>query len=287
MSEPAQEPRRRNWKKLQRRQAAEAEAFLKSRERWCMNACSRFINRDSLGNKVWVLHDSTGHITALIVHSKQSLLPVFSGHKIIPPPRFLRNPFGTVHVYSIQGRREDAEVLEIALEKMGLPTAEKIDYELMCLDCPPGNFRSAGPPALVIRKPQPPDMDALAALHAAYEKEEVLPAASTFNAAASRANTERIFAKEQMLVAELGGRLVGKINTNAVTFTRFQAGGVYVRPYCRGLGIARRMAGEFAESLIAQGRGVSLFVKKSNPAARRVYEHIGFETEGDYRISYY
>jgi predicted GNAT family acetyltransferase len=278
MNEPA-------WKKLKKKQIAEAEAFLKYRERWCMNACYRFIRRESL-KIVWTVHDRAGNMRALIVHSKQSLLPVFSGGPEIPPLYFLRNLFGAVPLHSIQGRREDAEILEAALEKAGYQAAEKFDYDLMCLDKPPRNFQSAGPSTLVIRKPQPADMDALAELHAAYEMEEVLPSRSQFNAAVSRLNAERIFQKEQMLVAELGGRLVGKINTNALAFTRYQVGGVYVHPDCRGLGIARRMAGEFAENIIPHG-GISLFVKKSNPAARRVYERIGFEAAGGYRISYY
>jgi predicted GNAT family acetyltransferase len=95
---------------------------------------------------------------------------------------------------------------------------------------------------------------------------------------------ERLFKTEQVLVAELDGRVVGKINTNAVTFTRRQIGGVYVHPDYRGMGIARRMAGEFASSLVS---GISLFVRKSNTAARNVYLGIGFEIAGDYRISYY
>jgi predicted GNAT family acetyltransferase len=90
-----------------------------------------------------------------------------------------------------------------------------------------------------------------------------------------------------MLVAEFKGNLIGKINTNAVTFTRYQVGGVYVHPDYRGMGIARRMAGEFIASLTTQGKGISLFVKKSNSAARRVYQRIGFEILGDYHINYY
>jgi predicted GNAT family acetyltransferase len=62
---------------------------------------------------------------------------------------------------------------------------------------------------------------------------------------------------------------------------------VYVHPDYRGIGIAGRMTSEFTESLAAQGRGISLFVKKSNTAARRVYQRIGFEIQGDYRIDYY
>ncbi len=164
---------------------------------------------------------------------------------------------------------------------------EKIDYDLMCIDRSPEDFYTARLTGLIIRKPQSNDMNDLAALQAAYEQEEVIPSAAEFNAAVSRLNTERIFSKEQMLVAELDGHLIGKINTNAATFSRYQVGGVYVAPDYRGRGIARRMASEFITGLVAQGRGISLFVKKSNPCARRVYQRIGFETLGDYRISYY
>jgi ribosomal protein S18 acetylase RimI-like enzyme len=273
------------WRKMKDQRAA--EALLRSNERGCMNACGRFLNRGSLNARVWTLCGSKGNVSAIIIHAGQNLLPVFCGQKSIPAPNFLRGLFGTLPVHSLQGSRDDAETLETALEKIGLFAAEKTDYDLMSIDRPPEDYHSAGPPGLVIRKPELADMDSLAALHAAYEREEVLPSAAEFNAAASRLNTERIFTKEQMLVAELDGRLAGKINTNAVTFTRFQIGGVYVHPEFRRLGIARRMAGEFTANLFSQGRGISLFVKKSNPSARRVYQRIGFEIQGDYRISYY
>ena len=158
----------------------------------------------------------------------------------------------------------------------------------MCIDRPPNSYCvSTGPANLIIRKPEYTDMDALAALQAGYEREEVLPRSAEFSPAASRMNIERIFSYEQVLVAEIGGRLVGKINTSARAFTRFQVGGVYVLPALRGRGIGCRMTAEFVSSLIAQGRGVSLFVKKTNPAARSVYARLGFNTLGDYRISYY
>ena len=252
-----------------------------------MNACSRYINRSSKDH-VWLLNNKAGNTYALIVHVKQNLLPVLFGPKYVPPPYFLQGLFGTVPIHSMQGRKEDVLIMETALEKIGLNAAETIDYDLMCIDHPPSDYyrkpvRVAG---LVIRKPQPADMEALVALQAAYEQEEVIPAASEFKAVVSRLNMEKIFLREQMLVAELGRRIIGKINTNAAAFTRYQIGGVYVLPEYRGLGIARRMAGEFVASLAAQGRGISLFVKKSNPAARRVYQHIGFEILGDYRINY-
>jgi ribosomal protein S18 acetylase RimI-like enzyme len=284
-----------HWRKMKKQQIAETELLLQSQERWCMNACNRYINRNKKEDDVWLLRNKAGgpagKIFALIVHAKQNLLPVLCGHENIPPPHFLCGLFGTAPIHSLQGKKEDVLIMERALEKIGLYAAEKIDYDLMCIDNPPAGFssvRPAGvPPGLIIRKPQSNDMNALAALQAAYEQEEVVPSASELNAAVSRLNTERIFSKEQMLVAELGGRLIGKINTNAAACSRCQVGGVYVHPDYRGRGIAGRMAGEFITGLVAQSRGISLFVKKSNLCARRVYQRIGFEILGDYRIDYF
>jgi ribosomal protein S18 acetylase RimI-like enzyme len=291
MSKFPRSKKKKKWRKMKKHEAAEVEALLQSNERWCMNACSRFINRNKKEDHTWLLRHRdgglTGDIFALMVQSKQNLLPVLCGQEYIPPPHFLRGLFGTVPIHSLQGRKEDVLSMEVLLEKMGLCATEEIDYDLMCIDHPPSDFYGARHAGLVIRKPQATDLNALAALQAAYEQEEVLPLASEFNAAVSRLNIERIFSKEHMLVAEFNGNLIGKINTNAVTFTRYQVGGVYVAPDYRGLGIARRMAGEFIASLTAQGRGISLFVKKSNSAARNVYQRIGFEILGDYRINYY
>jgi predicted GNAT family acetyltransferase len=47
------------------------------------------------------------------------------------------------------------------------------------------------------------------------------------------------------------------------------------------------MAYEFISSLISEGGGVTLFVKKTNAAARSLYSGLGFKYRGDYRITYY
>ena len=277
---------------MKKKDASAVETLLRSHEPWCMNACNRYLKRASEKDNVWLVKNRAGIITALMIRYNKSLLPVLDTdaqralEEPVPPPDFLRGFFGVFPVHSLQGRAQDMAIMETALEKIGLYAEEKIDYVLMCIDRAPSDFYSpcAG---VVFRKPNNADKDALAALQAAYEQEEVMPSASEFSAAASRLNTERIFAKEQIYAAEIDGRLIGKINTNAATFTRYQVGGVYVLPEYRGRGIARRMAGEFITELSAQGRGISLFVKKSNTAARNVYLSIGFEIFGDYRISYY
>jgi RimJ/RimL family protein N-acetyltransferase len=276
---------RQGWQKIKKTQISGAEDLLKLNERWCMNACGRYINNNA---PVWVLGGRNAPPSAIAIHYKQTLLPVLRDQKTVPPPRFLRSILGNgLPLYSLQGRKDDTLVMEKALEKMGLYPMEKKDYDVMCIDRPPPPYHSAAPTNLIIRKPVLKDMDAIAALHAAYEQEEVLPAASEFHPATSRLNIKRIFASEQMLVAELDGCLIGKVNTNATGFTRYQIGGVYVHPDYRGVGIAGKMTFEFTESLTAQGKGVSLFVKKTNIAARKVYQRVGFEIQGDYRIDYF
>jgi hypothetical protein len=275
------------WRRMRARNASDAEKLLKSQERWCMNACSRFLNREALEGRVWLLDGIDGEVCAIVVYARQAVLPVLCGLNAIPTPNFLYGFFGIAPVHSVQGRTEDAAIMQTAMEEIGLLATQSIDFDVMCIDSAPYGYQTAGPAGLLIRKPERSDINAIARLHAAYEQEEVLTAALEFNPVVSRLNTERIFTKEQMLVAELGGRLIGKINTNAAAFSRCQIGGVYVHPDYRGLGIARRMAGEFSASLVAQGMGISLFVKKSNVSARQVYQRIGFSISGDYRVSYF
>jgi ribosomal protein S18 acetylase RimI-like enzyme len=274
---------------MRKRDTVLPESILRTQEPWCVAACGRFLKYRATHDPVWTLRNKTGHVAALIVQSKQNLLPVFCGQQDIPPPRFLRGLFSGIEVHSVQGLRDDIIALEAAMMQLGLQKAERhIEYDLMCIDRPPNSYcLSAGPTDLIIRKPQFTDMDAFAALHAGYEQEEVLPEGAVFSPAASRMNTEQIMSGEQALVAELRGRIVGKINTSAASFTRLQIGGVYVNPQYRDRGIACRMVAEFVTALIAQGKGVSLFVKKSNPAARAVYARLGFKTLGDYWISYF
>ena len=281
-------PKNFRWLKMKKREALVTENFLRKAEEYYVSACSRFIDRETAKNNIWVLYGKNGELSALLLHSRKALLPALCGRMEIPVPDFLCGLFRTTYIHSVQGLKEEAILLEKKLEELGRKTSENIDYDLMAIDKAPdtGSY-SAGPKNLVLRKPLFTDIDSLAALQANYEREEVLPKGSVFYPAASRRNTEMLVKKSEILAAELNGRIVGKINVNAVSFTRFQVGGVYVHPDFRGQGIASRMAVQFIDSLVARDRGVSLFVKKSNLAARKLYERLGFAVKGDYRISYY
>jgi ribosomal protein S18 acetylase RimI-like enzyme len=276
------------WRKIREKDVSETETLLRAMEGGCVNACSKYLKRNQSKDIIWIFRGINDKIEGLIVHSAGTLIPVLRTGNEIPKPRFLTSFLHTVKIHSVQGIKEDVVALEDQLEKTGRFTGEINDYNLMGLDkLPDEKGYLSGPGNLLLYKPRLRDLDALAPLQEAYEREEVLPKGSTFNPLASRENLAGIITGERIFAAELDGKIVGKIHINAVSFTRYQIGGVYVHPDFRGKGIARRMATEFTASLIMQGRGVTLFVRKNNAAASRLYENIGFTACGNYRISYY
>ncbi|MDR1420789.1 MAG: GNAT family N-acetyltransferase [Treponema sp.] len=276
----------RKWKRFTRRDAGAAEDILKKNEVLYPGAAGRYLRRSLSSDQIWVLKDRGGSVSGLLINSRRTLFPVFPGGLLLPrfPDRF--RGYGALH--AVQGLRKEAELLENEMARLGCPPRERIDYELMALDgAPSPGCLEGGPGGIVFRRPAASDMEDLFVLQAGYEQEEVLPEGAVFNPASCRLGLERILAEGRVLAAELDGRLVGKINAAAVSFTRCLVGGVYVLPRCRGLGIARRMTAEFTGRIIAEGLGASLFVKKRNPAALSVYRRVGFAPVDDYRISYY
>ena len=288
------------WRKIPRDEHRKAEAYLKKREKLCVAACARFLNIRESGGHVWFLSTDEGEISALLLHSRRTLFPVFGPgptgsqgptsfqNPRVPGPRFLNRFLGKVPIHALQGLREDAELLEILMQAQGYFASQRIEYELMSLDSgPKAEALTAGPAGLILRPPAPEDEEYLFALQSAYEQEEVLPTSADFDPAVCRLNLQHILSRERVFVAELDGQVVGKINTSAESFTRYQIGGVYVRPDCRGRGIGVKMTAVFVQNLLALGRGITLFVKKRNTAACKVYRRTGFNVLGDYRITYY
>jgi predicted GNAT family acetyltransferase len=270
-----------------RRRLKEAEEFLRRREPYCVSACARFIHLARFSDHLWGVN--AGAISALLLHSKRSIFPVFNNsitdvNSFSPIGRFLRKH----RIHAFQGLQADVRVLEGVMAEAGKQTTDCIDYDLMALDRQPSleTLRS-GPPGLSVRTPSVRELEEILPLQEVYEQEEVLPQGAVFNALACRVNLEHILSGERILVAELGGRIVAKANTSAVSFTRTQIGGVFVHPDYRGRHIARRLCAELSRPLIASGWGINLFVKKHNQSAQAAYRSVGFTPIADYRITYY
>jgi GNAT superfamily N-acetyltransferase len=284
---------------MRKGQCPACEAFLRRLEPYCTAACARFLRRRYGEDAVWYMagpgREAGESVSSVLIRSNQSLLPVFDGQRAFSVPRFLRFSSGSSPLHAIQGLREDAELVEEAIRSQCVPK-DRIDYDLMILDAGPehealnGRLRTLllrGPSGLSFRHPGVSDMEELFPLQAAYEREEVLPKGAVFSPPSARMSLEHAIVRVHILIAELDGRIVAKINTNAVSFTRYQLGGVYVHPDYRGHGIATAMTAAMVLEFAAGGMGMTLFVKKHNAAARTVYQRLGFRTIGDYRISYY
>jgi hypothetical protein len=122
------------WSKMKSRDTAGIESLLRGREKDCVSACGRFISRASSKSQVWTLRGKEGELSALILNSKSSLLPVLCGKKEIPSPLFLRGLLRWIKLHSVQGLKEEVIVLEKELEQLGRKTGDIFDYDLMSID---------------------------------------------------------------------------------------------------------------------------------------------------------
>lgn len=202
----------------------------------------------------------------------------------LPESPALRAGWSSRRPFSCIGRAADVDCLESVF---GWKPRLEVLYNAMAQ----ADFCRADPwiPSRLIRirRAGISDLDALAPLAAAYDREEVLTELHRFDyevCKAAQLNSLRHFV---VYVAEYEGRLVGRAQTNASGFERDQIGGVYVEPAFRNKGIAKALMSSLLLDLNSRGRLASLFVKRNNHPAIRLYEHCGFEFVSDYRIDYY
>ena len=263
-----------------------AKAFLVEREQYCVAASARFLNIRKSRGHVWHLENDDADLFGLLIHSRRTLFPVFNKDLYNGNPQFINRIPGIMPIHAVQGLRDDTDILLSIMKDKGYFAAEYVDYDLMNIEKGTVPIK-AGIPGLVLRGNVPGDEEEIFVLQSEYEKEEVLPKNAVFDPAVCRLNLKHILSSEKMLLAELNGEIIGKINTSAKSFSMYQIGGVYVRPDCRGRGIGLAMTAAFTEKLLAEGKGISLFVKKSNAAAKAIYRKAGYEVISDYRISYF
>jgi len=184
------------------------------------------------------------------------------------------------------GAADHVRALERAID---WKPALDVEYDAMSLvpaaapGAAPGAFR--GPAEY--RRAGADDLDGLYPLAAEYERSEVMTAMHAFDPRACKAAQARSLRDHVVYVAVARGRIVARAQTNARGWAYDQIGGVFVDPAYRGLGIGRGVVEALVADIAARGRGASLFVKKSNAAARSLYLGLGFATIRDYRVSYF
>jgi predicted GNAT family acetyltransferase len=274
------------WRKTYEIEKWMAEAFLKERERYCVAACARFRALNFNEDSAWMF-SSGSETAAMLLQSRRTLFPVFDGEGIESLPPHLARALGGVKIHALHGLSRDVETLFRGIAPAADAYPEQVDFCLMALDSEAelGAFKTM-PPGLALRRPRAADIEELLPLQSAYEREEVLPSGALLNERGSLLNLKHIVSEEIALIAEINGRIVGKINTNAQGYSRCQIGGVYVPPAFRRKGIARCMITAFSRILFSRGFALTLFVRKTNHAAISAYVQCGFKTIADYRILY-
>ncbi|MDR2490892.1 MAG: GNAT family N-acetyltransferase, partial [Spirochaetaceae bacterium] len=210
----------------------------------------------------------------------------FCGQTEFYIPAFLYRFLKNIHIHALHGLKQETETLEEILKPIGIYAQKRHDYNLMSIE----NTSQVGavkiPNGLTLRRAVFDDIDELTPLQEAYQKEEVLRNPNDYNRRVCRLGLKKQIAHDKTLVAVIDGKIAGKINTNAFAYNNYQIGGVYVLPEYRGRGIAGGMTAAFTRLLLSEGKGVSLFVKKDNKPAERIYKQCGFKKIADYRIVY-
>lgn len=273
------------WRRAQEVEKTLGEDFLIEHEKKCVAACSRYRSVDFTKDHIWFFSDEN-RPSAMIIHNRNTLFPVYGGSPRAPFGAHMCRLLGTMNIHAVQGLETDVRT---AISRFpGTAPADFTEYFLMSLDLEDPVLRPGPPPdGVILRRASLSDMENLIPLQSAYEREEVLPAGAPFNPQHSRLNLEKIIKYELNLVAVFEGKIVGKINTNAEGFTRRQIGGVYVLPEYRGRGIAGYMTSAFSGIIHAGFKGITLFVRKKNDRAVRVYRSAGFSVTDNYAIAYF
>lgn len=191
----------------------------------------------------------------------------------------------TRRIYSIMGRSDDVRALEDAFRR---PPLQYLEYHLMAQSDPPPELPLPRVPReLRIREASERDARSLFDIQKKYEIEEVLLPGNTFSPTAAMHHLKQTLRDQVVLVAELDGMPVGKANTNARGVFFDQIGGVFTERALRSRGIATALMLRLLERLASDSKNASLFVKKDNAPALRMYRNIGFAVEDEFRISYY
>jgi predicted GNAT family acetyltransferase len=183
------------------------------------------------------------------------------------------------------GVSEHVLALETAIRREPLQTLE---YHLMVQDQPlPDRPYPRVPSNLLIRQASERDTDYLFDIQKKYEIEEVLLAGSRFNSQATRAHLHETLRTQVVYLAEVGDTPVAKAGTNARGRFYDQLGGVFTESNLRSRGIGSLLMTKVLEHIGQERKSGTLFVKRENAPAVRMYRSLGFGVQDAFRISYF
>jgi len=265
------------------------EEFLLAQEERGLNATAllfgggrRSLWPSSRQAKFWKTVDPQGAIRGLVtLRNLTTLIPVLPGEG--PWPSFpLPIPKGK-H-FSLLGPKEWTNMLS---QDFPVKPYMTLEYDLMI---GPSYLRSPSPlpEEWEIHLASDQDRDLLFPLQSAYEKEEVVFSPEEFEPWACYHNLKVLLEKEKIwYIQDEKYKPRAKGGTNASGKNWCQLGGIFTEPGLRTLGLGKILVQTMVNELLQMGYRSSLFVKKQNSPALKLYKSLGFDFKEDFHISYF
>lgn len=206
---------------------------------------------------------------------------------------FLSEDFPYKELHAVAGIREHTLLFEQVISEIAhIRLDAAVDYYLMqcAKPCTDTFFQTAQAKlntALSIERATENDLTELFPLQLDYENTEVAYEGRPINPAVCKLSLRARLTTEYIYKVSADGHIVAKAGTNAQGFHWFQIGGVYTLPAYRNKGLAAAAVAHLINIHSAEAHGFALFVKTANTAALRVYEKLGFEQCGLFRMSYW
>ncbi len=276
----------------------EVKRFLRPNERKCVPLIFRM---DEKKSEVYVLRDESDKICGVIVFSRFGhLLPYFSNlsslsekqkNQIMLALAEFCNLLGDRKLFCIVGERKSAEFMESAvLSGLSKHPMNFVHYNLMektqpSVFCTKKELEAAKNVEIVVGTLEM--RSEIFELQKAYELEEVIVQGAVFDEDASRILLNQALSKGLVYLLKADGKIVSKLTVNAKSDNYVQFGGIFTRPEFRGNRFAKILLDYVAGKYINSGKKISLFVKKSNEPAKKLYARCGFEQIGEFKICYY
>lgn len=235
------------------------------------------LDPNRLGAQMWGFEDN-GKLTSLC-YAGANLVPVQASHAAVLAfaDRALRHGR---RCSSLVGPSAAVRVLWAQLRShWGPPRDVRAAQPLMAIDGPP-----LVPPDPAVRRVRLDELDLLMPACVAMFTEEVgvSPLAGD-GGAAYRARVTELIRSGRAFARIEDGQVIFKAEVGAATPQVCQVQGVWVRPECRGRGIAAPgMAAVVTEARRAISPMVSLYVNDFNAPARATYHRAGFTEVGEF-----
>lgn len=127
----------------------------------------------------------------------------------------------------------------------------------------------------------------LSALHSQYLQEEVSSPLRPITPHYADQIAFAMIKRQVVATAWRGDKMIAKANTNLCGVNVAQLGGIFTLKEERSRGAASQIVKKLSDHLLKQYSQVSLFVKKENHTAIRVYQKCGFETISNMTLFYF